>query len=226
MSVEKTDITYPAFAVARHRIGIDGDGVTTLVCSTGCPLRCRLCINPMSYDGTAKVRMLTPEQLYKMTVCDDLYFRATGGGITFGGGEPLLRADFISRFREICGSEWTLNAETCLNVDRRLLECAEKCIDVFIVDIKDTDPAIYRAYTGADNARVLGNLKWLVEKHGAERIRVRVPLIPGFNTEADADKSEKLLKEMGVTCIDRFTYTVRDYMKPEKQYLKAEGEKR
>ena len=36
---------YPLLRVSRHRMGIDGKGVTTLVAGAGCPLRCRWCIN-------------------------------------------------------------------------------------------------------------------------------------------------------------------------------------
>ena len=64
--------------------------------------------------------MVTADDLYEMVRGDDLYFRATGGGITFGGGEALLQADFFAAFRAKCKNDWRLCAETSLAVDRML----------------------------------------------------------------------------------------------------------
>lgn len=86
--------TYPLIAICRHRIGIDGDGVTTLVGGAGCPLSCRWCLNKNELKN-AVPEWVTAEELLSRVKQDDLYFRATGGGITFGGGEPLLYPSFI-----------------------------------------------------------------------------------------------------------------------------------
>ena len=70
---------------------------------------------------------------------DQLYFLATGGGITFGGGEPSMYPDFIVRFREICGPEWNLTLETSLNVPADNIRRLSSVINQFIIDIKDTN---------------------------------------------------------------------------------------
>ena len=80
----------PVYALCRHRIDRDGSGVVTLVAVNGCPLRCKFCLNPTARDGTADARLYTPEALYAALAIDDLYFQATNGGVTFGGGEPLM----------------------------------------------------------------------------------------------------------------------------------------
>ena len=138
-----------------------------------------------------------------------IYFLYTGGGICFGGGEPLLRTDFIHEFRKLCGDAWKITAETSLTVPRSSVEIAAEVIDDFIVDIKDTNPAIYKAYTGRSNRLSMQNLRWLISAKGAEHIMVRVPLIPNFNTDADCDRSVGLLRDMGITQIDRFEYVIR-----------------
>ena len=145
-------------------------------------------------------------QLYEKVKLDNLYFLATGGGVTFGGGEPLLQVPFMREFREICGREWRLYIETSLNVPWSLVQATTDIIDGYIVDIKDTDPGIYRAYTTRENAQVLDNLRRLVEIVGTESVLVRVPLIPGFNTEEHRARSKTLLREMGVTRFDELTY--------------------
>ena len=75
---------------------------------------------------------------------DELYYLATGGGVTFGGGEPLLYPAFLNGFRELCGPNWHLCAETSLSVPQENVRIAAQCLDMFYVDCKDTDPDIYR----------------------------------------------------------------------------------
>ena len=74
------------------------------------------------------------------------------------------------------------------------------------VDIKDTDPEIYRAYTGKEFQKVADNLRLLLSLVGADRVTVRLPLIPDYNTDADVDASEALLRSWGITRFDRFVY--------------------
>ena len=105
--------TFPLLGIARHRMGTDGEGVTTLAAGAGCPLHCEWCINKKLLRE-APAEEVTPEELLERVRTDHLYFCATGGGITFGGGEALLHADFIREFREICPPEWKITAETSL----------------------------------------------------------------------------------------------------------------
>ena len=193
-------------AVARHRIAIDGDGVNTLVVFMTCPLRCRYCLNPQTLDAGLPHRTLTPDELYEETRKDELYFLATGGGVTFGGGEPLLRPDFIRAFRSLCGDEWKLNVETSLNVPEENVRGLMPVIDYWFIDIKDMDPDIYRKYTGRDNGRVISNLRLLADSGLAGRCTLRIPHIPDYNEDADRDRSIKELEAMGFSVFDRFEY--------------------
>ena len=138
-----------------------------------------------------------------------MYFLATHGGITFGGGEPLLQVEFIKEFRELCGSQWQIVAETSLNVPFGKVQAIDPILDGYIVDIKDLNPEIYQTYTGKDNALVVSNLKWLLQSGNPDRIMVRVPHIPDFNTDEDVERSKKCLDTMGVTSIDEFQYIIR-----------------
>lgn len=193
-------------AVARHRIAVDGDGVNTLVVFMSCPLRCKYCLNPQTLDAGLPHRTLTPDELYEETRKDELYFLATGGGVTFGGGEPLLRPDFIRAFRSLCGDEWKLNVETSLNVPEESVRELMPDIDQWFIDIKDMDPEIYRKYTGKDNERVRENLRLLADSGLAGRCTLRIPHIPGYNEDADRDRSIKELEAMGFSDFDRFEY--------------------
>ena len=205
-----TKAFFPTAAVSRLRMATDGEGITTLVCALGCPLRCRYCLNKFTWDENTKAERLTPRELYDKVKMDSLYFEATGGGVTFGGGEPLLYADFFPEFRALCGTSWRMYAETSLYVPERNVRIAAEVMDGFIVDIKDTNPGIYRAYTGRESAAALDNLKLLVTLTDPAKIRVRLPLIPGYNTEEDRLRSEKILRGIGVTRMEKFDYAVRN----------------
>ena len=200
---------YPLLSLARLRMGTDGEGVTTLVAGAGCPLRCRWCINRRLLSE-ASAEQVTAEELVRRTAVDDLYFRATGGGVTFGGGESLLHAAFIRRFRALCPGEWRIRVETSLAVPQAQLRLILDAVDGYIVDCKDMDAAIYRRYTGGDVSLMEANLRLLLDTVGPEKVLVRVPLIPEYNTPEDQARSAELLRAMGVTRLDLFTYTVRE----------------
>ena len=196
------------FGISRHRLTTDGEGVTTLVAFSGCPLRCKYCLNKTSWDMD-KGRDYTPELLFEEVKIDQLYFLATHGGVTFGGGEPLLQKDFIKEFRELCGRQWQIVVETSLHVPFEAIQEMNDILDGYIVDIKDMNPDIYGAYTGKDNAVVLNSLDWLLHHGDASRVTVRVPHIPEYNTDDDVAKSVAGLKAMGVVNIEEFSYIIR-----------------
>ena len=114
----KQELSAPFIGIVRHRLATDGKGVTTLAAFHGCPLRCKYCLNPQCLDPKMVWRNITTSQLLDELLLDNLYFLATGGGVTFGGGEPLLRSEFIDEFCRIKVPEWKVNIETSLNVDR------------------------------------------------------------------------------------------------------------
>ncbi len=204
-------ITLPLITISRHRLVTDGDGVTTLVAAKGCPLSCRYCLNKNVLEDTVPSRPVTPEELLKTVAIDDLYFKATNGGVVFGGGESLLHAEFLREWHAIAPKEWRTIAETCLNVPSELFETALDAVDSWIVDIKDMNPEIYRAYTGRDNGQVIANLKRLAEAGRCGDVTVRVPLIPGYNTEEDCARSVEALKAIGNwKNYDLFRYVIRE----------------
>ena len=149
---------------------------------------------------------MTPAELYEETRKDELYFLATGGGVTFGGGEPLLRPDFIRAFRSLCGPAWKINTETSLNVPEENVRELMPVIDHWFIDINDMNPAIYRSYTGRDNTGVRDNLRMLADAGFADRCTHRIPLIPGYNSDSDRERSIGELEALGFSTFDRFEY--------------------
>ena len=206
----------PFFGVSRLRMGLDGRGVTTLVTFMGCQLRCKYCLNERCHgkvyedDGATPCKgilMLTPQQLYDIVKKDNIYFQATGGGVCFGGGEPLEHPEFIMEFRKLCGTRWKITVETALACHPHNIELLAPIVDHWIVDIKDMNPRIREKYTGrvGDSAHQLCYLK----QYGiVDKVTIRVPHIPGFNTDEDVNRSIEQVKILGFKAIQEFEYLV------------------
>ena len=212
--MNKANFPVPVFGIRRHRMGTDGKGVTTLVAFMHCPLRCKYCLNNQCHgsiyqedDGTLRkdIRMLTPGKLYDIVRKDDLYFQTTGGGICFGGGEPALRADFICEFAKLCGKQWKITIETSLTAPPGHLSKLASVADKWFVDVKDMNPDIYKRYTGSVS-QIRENLMLLKEKVPVDKITVKVPHIPDFNSNEDVKASIRELNRMGFKDIREFQY--------------------
>ena len=203
-----TPASAPIYACQRHRINLDGDGVVSLVAFYGCPLRCQYCFNRGTWQTPPDSRWRTPEELYEALKKDALYFLVTNGGVTFGGGEPMLRADFIRRFRALCGPHWKIRVETSLCCDVESLAMLLPYVDEWIVDIKSTDSSVYKRYTACDSSRRDACLQYLVKQQVQERCVLRLPVIPDFTTAEDQQRDMAVLREMGFTRFDRFDYVI------------------
>lgn len=199
----------PLYGIDRLRFNIDGDGVRTLVCFRGCPLNCRYCLNSGSNTITNDCKMVSVDELMEELSVDSLYFQATNGGITFGGGEPLLYAEFINEFINEAKSNWNYWIETSLNVPYENIELIKDRIDMFVIDIKSINNGIYRSYTDMDNYTVLNNLIRLIDDAGPDKIIVRVPYIEGYTSKSDQQKSADYIKKLGIKKIDMFDYKVK-----------------
>ena len=208
-------------AISRHRIATDGKGVTTLAAFHGCPLDCRYCLNPQCKKDADRFRDYTPTQLLEEVQKDDLYFKATGGGVTFGGGEPLLYPDFIVEFRNLCPPEWKINIESSLAVPTKNVEQIAPLADCMIIDVKDLNDDIYCRYTGCDNALLINNLQWIAEAGLQDRCLVRLPLIKGYNTKSNVSRSRIKLAVMGFTHFDEFKYIIKDDATPDADSITA-----
>ena len=204
-----SEFTYPLYTISRLRMMTDGNGITSLVGSMGCPLRCKYCLNPHSWNGEAKANYVTEDELYDKLKIDNLYFLTTGGGVTFGGGESLLHAEFIAEFaRKYKHTGWKFYVETSLNVPAEKLEMVLDVVDAYSVDSKDMDPVRYNRYTGGDFSVFENNLKLLLDTVGPEKFQVRVPYIEGYNTREQQLENEQKLRNMGVIHIDKFDYII------------------
>ena len=200
------DKKYPVIRINRHRIDSDGEGVRTLILMEGCLLRCKYCINPYTWNGVYKAEQLTATEIYDKIKIDRPYMLATDGGLSFGGGEPLLYPQLINEMRSVCDKNLTIYVETSLHVPWENVEMVSKNVDRFYVDIKSMDPVIYRKYTGQELKIVEYNLRKLIDLKGCESVVVRIPEIPGFADKNSQKESACLLRKKGIKEIDLFKY--------------------
>ena len=212
------------FGLSRLRPdGIDGDGITSLVGLSDCTLNCKYCIN----KGHTESMWLSCRDLYELLKKDSLYYDYTGGGICFGGHEPLLQMGFIMTFIEYVrekGETWKFGVETSLNVHSISPEFID-LLDYIIVDIKDLNKETYKKYTGGSPKYVYQNLRILsdVIKDRKVKVTIRVPIIKGYNSENE----EYVNRELS-TLINRFGFTsdmleVVEYVTPD-MYKPEESE--
>lgn len=202
----------PVIGISRHRVGLDGHGINTLVAFNGCELRCKYCINKKCWEQEGRFKHYTPKSLYDEIKIDDLYFRSTGGGVTFGGGEPCLRADFIEEFRMLCGWNWKIRIETSLNVDTNLIDKLAPVVDEWIVDTKAERSVAYKEYTGVNRQRSIDNLYRLTSEGHCnipkERVFIRVPVIHEYVSESQAKETAEMFRShMKFPNVEVFHYT-------------------
>jgi pyruvate formate lyase activating enzyme len=145
--------------------------------------RCGDCVEAcphlaLALDG----RDITTAEVISEVGRDAIFHEVSGGGVTFSGGEPLAQARFVfdtaAAFKQQ-GLPTTL--ESSFYAPWSSIERLLSVIDLFIVDVKVADPEAHKVATGVSNQLILRNLRRLaVSLHGAGRILVRVPLIPGY----------------------------------------------
>ena len=204
-----TELTANIMTISRHRIGSDGGGVRTLVTFYGCPLHCKYCINDFCHDSVSNMK--TTDEVLAELMKDDLYFKATNGGVTFGGGEPLFQSSLIKELILKMTKQWNVCIETSLSVNFRHIEELIPYVDHWFVDTKDYhNERIYNEYTQTKGLHPLmvRNLRVLKDIVGEDKITVRVPYIKGFNNKSDVNLSTVVLKLNGFTNIDKFYYEI------------------
>lgn len=115
---------------------------------------------------------------------DKPFYETSGGGMTISGGEPLAQYAFTKELLSRAKQEDLHTClETCGYADFERLHALIGLVDLFLYDVKDVDPQKHRDFVGADNVKILSNLKHLGDTDAD--IVLRCPIVPGYNDRND-----------------------------------------
>lgn len=162
---------------------VDGPGVRYVVFFQGCPMRCKYCHNPDTWNMTDATRMDSEEILAKFERNRSFY---RTGGITATGGEPLLQIEFLT---ELFSGAKARGIHTCLDSsgivydpeDKAKCEQFERLLavtDLVMLDIKHMDEAEHKKLTGHSNRNVFAFAKLLEQKQIP--VWIRHVVVPGI----------------------------------------------
>ena len=165
---------------------VDGPGVRFVVFMQGCPLRCKCCHNPDTWEFEGGTIYFPDEIVEKATHYRE-YF-GSNGGITVSGGEPLCQAEFVTEVFELCHKE---GINTCLDTSGVILNDSVKNLlsktDRVLLDYKYTTDDLYRENVGCELSVISDFLKYLNEINMPTTLRQVI--IPTVN-----DNEENIIK--------------------------------
>lgn len=150
---------------------------TACLAGTGCRKCVEVCPTAALDIVGKKIKV---EDAVKEVQEDAAFYRRSGGGTCISGGEPLMQADFAVEFLKRCQDHFIDTAiETCAHAGWDLLSKAAHYADLILIDIKHMNSVKHKEGTGVSNEIILENIARLAKM--GKKIRVRLPLIPGFN---------------------------------------------
>lgn len=146
-------------------------------------IRCGKCTEKC-YAGALELvgREMTSDEVLAEVLKDKLFYENSGGGMTLSGGEPMVHFEFLCELLpKAKRAGLHLCIETCGYAPWEQYERILPWMDLFLYDIKATDPKKHRQFTGVTNEQILENLRKL-DAAGGKTI-LRCPLVPGVNDD-------------------------------------------
>ncbi len=125
---------------------LDGPGIRYIVFLKGCPLRCKYCHNPDSWDMHSGFEMTVEEIITEVKKYRN-YFKFSGGGLTISGGDPMMQQDFVQALLKAAKAEGihtTIDTSGACSIKSDFLDDT----DLVLLDIKDFDTKSHKALTG------------------------------------------------------------------------------
>ena len=141
-------------------------------CATACPAEALEVVG----------RTMSAAQVLAEIERDRLFYKQSGGGVTFTGGEPLAQPRFLGELLSACKTRGLHTAlDTSGFAPWPVLEEVRPRVDIFLYDLKLMDETRHIQWTGVSNADILSNLRRLSE--AGHEILVRIPVIPAVNND-------------------------------------------
>ena len=148
------------------------------------------------------------EEILRVCQQDEMFYSRSGGGLTIGGGEPLFQPEAaIALLSAAKAKRIHTTIETCGYVRREDLLEACRYLDCLYFDIKSMNDEKHLAQTGVHTALIHSNLEAVRQTFPDLAIRVRTPVIPGFNdTEEDIRAITRYVRGLGVPAYELLPY--------------------
>ena len=205
---------------------VDGPGIRYIVFMQGCHLKCKYCQNRDTWDVSSpdSIECTTDEVLNKILKYKN-YIKASDGGVTISGGEPLIQSDFII---ELFTKLHEHGISTCIDTSGMfpLTDKIKKVIDVtdiFLLDIKCINDDICTWLTGHSNKLELEFARYI--SNCGKRLWIRQVLVPGItDKESDLVLLRDFLKTINVEKFEFLGYHDLGKYKWEKLGFKYELE--
>jgi pyruvate formate lyase activating enzyme len=129
-------------------------------------------------------KQMTVDQVLAEVLRDQPFYQSSGGGVTLSGGEPLLQREFaLAILARSKAAGLHTAVETTAHTRWQTIAAALPLVDLFMVDLKQMDPARHRWATGVSNQRLLANIRRLAQT--GKPIIFRVPVVPTVNAAAE-----------------------------------------
>lgn len=164
---------------------VDGPGVRFVVFFQGCPLRCRYCHNPDTWQFSGG-KEITAEELIEEYDSYKEFLKS--GGITATGGEPMAQPDFLLELFSLAKKK---GIHTCLDTSGAVFKESShekideimKVTDLVMLDIKHIDSEKHKMLTGAGNENILAFAEYLRDQKIP--LWARHVVVPGINDSED-----------------------------------------
>lgn len=200
---------------------LDGPGIRTVIFMQGCPLRCKFCHNPETW-ALSKGKSYSHEEIIEILKKFKTYYRHSGGGVTFSGGEPLLQLNDLVPLLKLCKEN---GIHTCVDTSGYLTNLNEDLFnytDIFLLSIKGVTDEEYINISGVDIKKTDIFIRRL--KRRTNDIWIRMVIMPNVNDNKEyMDKLYEFIKDIpNVKKIELLPYSSlakRKYKELEKDYV-------
>lgn len=133
---------------------------------------------------TKNGRYYTVDELMEQLTSDEVFYKNSGGGVTFSGGECMKQSRFLREILIRCKEKKIhCTVDTAGFVDWENFEEISGLVDLFLYDVKSVDNTKHKMFTGVSNEVILENLRRLSQN--GENIIIRIPVIASFNDSSE-----------------------------------------
>ena len=159
---------------------VDGPGIRFVVFMQGCPLRCKYCHNPDTWEFNDG-KVISAKKIVEEVLKYKAFMKFSKGGVTFSGGEPLVQKQALLPILEELKKEGihiAIDTAGTTNIDDITLKILDVA-DLVMLDVKHIVPYEHKLLTGLSNDKNISFLEALASKN--VRTWVRWVVVPNIN---------------------------------------------